>query len=64
VEAERIQERALELKRLRQDQLERARLRHNAALEKELLKHVSISYISVNKANHSLQKTLHGNEDG
>ncbi|WAR28283.1 CE295-like protein [Mya arenaria] len=39
LEQERIQERALELKRLRQDQLERARLRHNAALEKELLKH-------------------------
>ena len=42
LEAERIETRALELRRLRQDQLERARLRHNAALEKELLKHVRV----------------------
>ncbi|KAK3605765.1 hypothetical protein CHS0354_033968 [Potamilus streckersoni] len=37
-EEERIQERDRERKRLSQDQLERARVRHNMALEKELLR--------------------------
>ena len=46
LEQERIKERALELKQLRQDQLERARVRHNIALEKELLKYVSYTLYS------------------
>ena len=51
LEQERIKERALELKQLRQDQLERARVRHNVALEKELLKYVSYT-VKLNYASH------------
>lgn len=55
LEQERIRERALELKRLQEDQRERARLRHNEALKKELLKHVRGTTLCYNTSNIKVQ---------